>query len=180
MKKIIALITGLVLLSSIIIVSFFGTLAYTKEKNIYCDYVALTMIDIKDDDKTAVKVLEREEDSKVHPEDWWDNDYNYRINVYGTKYLENKLDNTFKLHCEAKTLRPGKLVSDPKLNYYVSEPVDWNTYINETDLNNDKIHVIKYHESNVIPFTIKVQSNDPKGKFIKIRLQINKKGAESI
>lgn len=185
MKKLIAALAGLVLLSSIIIVSFFGTLAYTKEKNIYCDYVTLDMKNIMNDDNVAVEVLKRGEGGDDY---WYGNDYDYRINVRDTNYILNNKSGEFKLYCQMHTLRPGKLVSDEfTLNYYVSEPVNWNDFLYSNNEEEEKIenkqllkdtikikNKEKYEteEEKTFPFTIKVQSSDPKGKFIKIRLQI--------
>lgn len=177
MKKIIAILTGLVLLSSIILVTFFGTLPFTKEKNVYCDYIVLNMRNIMNADNVVVEVLERPAESKIKGGDeWFDNDYSYRINVHDNKFLLEQLNGTFQMHCEAKTLRIGKLVSDPKLKYSISE-VNWENYLIKNELEKDYIKLkkdvfISEAKNKYIPFTIKVQSNDIKGRFMKIRMQI--------
>lgn len=175
MKKIMIALVGFLSVAAIIVVVFFGALPFSKESNIYCDYILMNMQTIMHNDEVIAEVLTRpsEKDIKVG-DPWFDNDYSYRINVHNLNYLINSShEGKFSLYCKAMTNKVGKLVSDPKLNYYVSSPENWSDMIDENEYKNG---VIKFNNdtsklSSFMQFTFKVQSNDAHGKSINIRMQ---------
>lgn len=174
MKKLMVIIVGVISITSIFIVLFFGVLPFSKDPNVYCDYVVMNLQTIMHNDDHIVDVYKRPDDSEIKSgDDWYDNDYNYRVRVKDSDYFFNNMNGKLNLYCEAKTNKVGKLVSDPKLNYYCYDPVNPSTYI--SDYTNGIISFTKeafISTGNPIPFTFRVISNDAHKQFINIRIQV--------